>query len=191
MRCDSLEYINERRDSLDQRWYKFLFECNLCPIPLPNIGFNPRYIEYLKLSGFILTGGNTLVNLGGDAPERDNTEIQILEYAIENKMPLLGVCRGMHLIQNYFGVELFQVKNHVNKHHKVQFNNFSIKVNSYHNFGANTSTGDLLVDARSEDGLVEAISHHNLPIKGMMWHPEREEIFSDYDIQTFKEHFQT
>src|SRR3989338_7293484 len=104
---------NERRDSIDQRWYTFLHASGFLPLLIPN---NPdiacNILKLYKPDGILLTGGNDLPHLGGNVFERDKTEIALLEYALNKKLPLLGVCRGMELIQNYFGVKLFKISCH-------------------------------------------------------------------------------
>ncbi len=189
MRVDVHDSIKERRDAIDQRWFHFLEKCYLLPIFLPNNLNYINFIDDLDLDGIILTGGNSLESLGGEAPERDLFEQKILEYMIQNTKPILGVCRGMQIVQNYFGIKLFKVDNHVNKRHPLVFLGHNIEVNSYHNYSATDSIDDLEVLARSEDGIIEAINHKNLSIMGIMWHPEREQTFSDIDINIFRKHF--
>ena len=60
MRIEDLSKNNERRDCIDQRWYNFLDACNLRPILIPNLEYfvSEKYLN--KLSGIILTGGNSL-----------------------------------------------------------------------------------------------------------------------------------
>ncbi len=66
----------ERRDALDQRWFSFLSKCKLLPILIPNCLESAKSIvKLLQLGGVLLTGGNDLSSYGGDAPERDETEV--------------------------------------------------------------------------------------------------------------------
>ncbi|MEI7493886.1 MAG: gamma-glutamyl-gamma-aminobutyrate hydrolase family protein [Alphaproteobacteria bacterium] len=188
MRVEYHSDINERRDALDQRWCQFLRVCNLLPIFLPNEEGSLLHLD--TLHGIILTGGNCLASHGGDAIERDNLEEKLITHAVESHFPLLGVCRGMQMIQSYFGVQLKVVPNHVAVYHNINMNDVSLNVNSYHKYGALDSTNDLMIDAKSEDGVIEAVSHKEFPIRGIMWHPEREKNFSESDIQLFKNHFQ-
>lgn len=189
MRVDVHDSVKERRDAIDQRWFKFLERCYLLPILLPNNLGYINCIDDLELDGIILTGGNSIGTLGGESPERDLFEQKILEYMIQHTKPILGVCRGMQVIQNYFGIKLVKVDNHVNKRHSLVFLGHNLEVNSYHNYGATDSIKDIEVLARCEDGIIEAIEHKNLPIMGIMWHPEREKTFSDVDINIFRKHF--
>ena len=71
-RVEIIESYNERRDCADQRIAEFIKECGFLPIPIPN---NPDIlndaISQIEPCGIILTGGNSLVKYGGNAPERD------------------------------------------------------------------------------------------------------------------------
>jgi len=174
----------ERRDALDQRWFSFLKKCNVIPVILPN-DFNvamPLLKEY-NLDGILFTGGNDLIDYGGDAPERDKTETFLLNYSIEHNIPLLGVCRGMQLIQHFFGIKLEKVKGHTGCRHNILMSRESFEVNSYHNFGTKENNNDEFnILAKAQDGVIEAIKHVKYPICGIMWHPEREYPFLDHDI---------
>ena len=50
------------------------------------------------------------------------------------------------------------------------------------------TTDCLEVLAISSDGVVEAVQHKELPLM-VLWHPEREKLFSNFDIQLFREYF--
>jgi len=189
MRVDRYSSLNQRTDAIDQRWFCFLKKCDLFPVLLPNNDYYTRYIIDLGLDGVIFTGGNSLVKLGGDALERDSFEHSLLEYMIKIEKPVFGVCRGMQVIQNYFGVRLEKISNHASRRHSIEFNNSKMEVNSYHNYGTKYSIDCLKVLSCAQDGVIEVIAHKNLPIMGIMWHPEREEVFSDFDINLFKKHF--
>ncbi len=65
----------ERRDCLDQDWTRFLEACGVLPVVMPNVlGVALALCERADVSGVVLTGGNDLDALGGDAPERDAVE---------------------------------------------------------------------------------------------------------------------
>ena len=109
----------------------------------------------------------------------------------ENNIPLYGFCRGMQSILHYFGNELINVKNHVAVRHTINGNIGIDYVNSYHNQACVKlkDNSKLEVLAQSEDGVIEAIKHKSLPIIATMWHPEREEIYSEKDIKRIRELF--
>lgn len=187
LRVDSLEEYNERRDAIDQRWYKFLSACNLHPFLVPNCDtFGLKLITKINPDLIILTGGNSLEKYGGDAIERDTLEVYILEFAIRNNIPLLGVCRGMQLIQNYFGTSLFKVFNHISTEHEIIFKGEKTTINSFHQYGTDELTDSFNMISSTEDNIIKAIQHKNLPIVGIMWHPERERNFKARDIELVK-----
>ena len=191
MRVENLSEIGEKRDCIDQRWYNFLDACNLQPILIPNSEsfVSQKYLG--EVSGIVLTGGNSLLELGGDAPERDKVENKIIEYAIEKKMPLIGVCRGMQVLQNYYGVPMEKIDCHVGTRHNLAFKGKEININSFHNYGSTTTVDCLKILATCSDGIIEAVQHKGLPFIGIMWHPEREKSFSDFDIRLFGEQFRS
>ena len=87
---------DERRDCLDQEWSRFLAACGLLPLLLPNVAeVALRLCGQIELAGLLLTGGNDLVAVGGDAPERDTTENALLDLAERSRLPVVAVCRGM------------------------------------------------------------------------------------------------
>jgi gamma-glutamyl-gamma-aminobutyrate hydrolase PuuD len=173
----------ERRDCLDQAWTRFLAACGLLPVALPNIpDAAVRLCESIPLSGYVLTGGNDLEVLGGDAPERDATENALLDLADSRNLPVLGVCRGMQVIQHRFAIPLRRVAGHVATRQTIRINGTQTEVNSYHDFGATDSRFPLEVWAWAEDDVVKAVRHTTTPTTGIMWHPERFDPFRQADI---------
>ena len=180
----------ERLDALDQRWCKLLLSCNLLPIILPNnIKYIKKILKKIIIDGVILTGGNTLAKYKGDAKERDTAEYFLLEYTIKKNLPLLGVCRGMQIIQDYFGVALTHVTNHACVKHKINFLQKNLIINSYHCYGAHNTNKNLKVLARSDDKVIEAVKHFQYNITGIMWHPERINPFCIDDKTLLKKIF--
>jgi N5-(cytidine 5'-diphosphoramidyl)-L-glutamine hydrolase len=180
----------ERRDCLDQAWPRFLAACGLVPVVMPNI---PELALTLctgdEIRGLVLTGGNDLVNLGGDAPERDATENALVDMAESQGLPVLGVCRGMQVLQQRSGIQLRRVEGHVTQHQVIAIDGRPVKVNSFHQYGALESRPPLEVWAVADDGVVKAIRHSTSPTLGIMWHPERMDPFSAADIALFRDFF--
>jgi N5-(cytidine 5'-diphosphoramidyl)-L-glutamine hydrolase len=181
----------ERRDCLDQNWSRFLAACGLAPVLLPNV---PELALSLcsehGINGLVLTGGNDLLCLGGDAPERDATERALLDMAEPLSIPVLGVCRGMQLLQERSGMTLRRVEGHVTSLQVVQINGQPRTVNSYHRYAALESRDPLNVWATADDGVVKAVRHATAPIVGIMWHPERMNPFAQPDIKLFRDVFE-
>lgn len=180
----------ERRDCLDQAWTKFLTACGLLPIPLPNVTEAALSLcDTIDIAGLVLTGGNDLAALGGDAPERDRVENALLDSAERRALPVLGVCRGMQVIQQRFGTTLRAVDGHVAQRQVVRIAGESKEVNSFHRFAAFESPPTLAVWAVADDGVIKAVRHTTMPITGIMWHPERSVPFSASDVALFREIF--
>lgn len=192
-RRDNIVGRGEIRDSLDIRWAKILFNLGLLPIPVcSELASSKNYIKELVPNAILLSGGNDL----GESPERDQLETTLLDFAFSNNMPVLGVCRGMQMMNDYLGGELVNVKNHVATTHGLKGKWAKLKgyglVNSYHKQGIKPENvaNSLEVLAVAPDGIVEAVKHSTLPWLGIMWHPERESEVSKVDQELIKEWFE-
>lgn len=181
----------ERRDCLDQAWPRFLAACGLMSLALPNVAEVALALcEQDLIAGLVLTGGNDLASLGGDAPERDAVESALLELAEQRHLPVLGVCRGMQVIQQRFANPLRRVEGHVTPHQTICIEGRHEAVNSYHCYGALESRAPLEAWAVADDGVVKAVRHHSRPITGIMWHPERRTPFAPADVALFRRVFE-
>ena len=156
---------------------------------------NPNLTEILDLcDGFLVTGGNDMdpkyygeINEGlskGVREEHDIIDKEVIEYAVKNKKPLLGICRGHQSINVILGGTLLQDigTSHSNLHDGVPaytIENDVLKfekdiiTNSFHHQAVGKVAPNMKVVAFHKDGTVEAIVHETLPIIGIQWHPER------------------
>lgn len=183
-RVEYIESIDERRDALSQEWVGLAETCGFVPLLLPNdLPTVQMLLMALPVEGFLLTGGNDL----GDAPERDEVERHLIQTAVDGRIPLLGVCRGMQMVLDYFGAPLQRIEGHVRVEHTLDSGD---TVNSFHSWGAVECPIPLIPEARSTDGVLEAVSHRDCPwIRGIMWHPERYHPIRAQDIVRIKEVF--
>jgi putative glutamine amidotransferase len=193
-RVSVVPVYGERRDCLDQAWTRFLTACGLLPVLLPNVTEAALALcEGTGIGGLLLTGGNDLAVLGGDAPERDAVENALLDWAQRKRLPVLGVCRGMQVIQQRYDVALRRVEGHVAPRQVIRIEGEPVEVNSYHHFGAHFgklgTRPPLEVWAVAGDGVVKAIRHSAEPVTGIMWHPERCAPFSPADVELFRRVF--
>ena len=181
----------ERRDCLDQAWPRFLAACGLLPLAVPNVTeVALAMLRDANVAGLVLTGGNELAALGGDAPERDATENALLDAAEARGVPVLAVCRGMQLLQQRCAIPLLRVEGHVTPRQNIRIDGQPAEVNSYHRFAASESRPPLDVWAVAADGVVKAVRHSARPITGIMWHPERNTPFAAADVSLFRRAFE-
>ena len=181
----------ERRDCLDQAWPRFLHACGLSPLPIPNVPeVALEMFRRTDLAGLVLTGGNDLAAVGGNAPERDRTENALVDEAESRGLPVLAVCRGMQLIQHRHGIALSRIEGHVAPRQTIAIRGKETEVNSYHCFGARETRPPLDVWAVAGDGVIKAVRHASRPTTGIMWHPERNSPFAADDIALFRRVFE-
>lgn len=189
-RVEIVKSYGERRDCADQNIPRFIEACGYLPVPVPNVGsIAKEMMVQLEPAGVILTGGNSLEKYGGDAPERDHTEKEMLDVALERGIPVYGFCRGMQMIADYYGCVLEEVPGHVAMHHRLLGDLGALVVNSFHNQGCRSVKPPLRALAWTEDGVIEAICCEERHVLGTMWHPERETEFREEDIKRVQELF--
>ncbi len=190
-RVEIIESYGERRDCADQNIPRFLAACGYLPVPVPNIwSIAKEMLMHWNMAGIVLTGGNSLAKYGGNAPDRDVLEKNMLDFALKQEKPVYGFCRGMQVIVDYFGCHLENVTGHVAVWHKVAGEAGAVEVNSFHNQACFSVQPPLEALAQAEDGVIEAVCCREKNILGTMWHPERENPFADADIQRVKKLFE-
>ena len=199
--CQALGY-QEARDGLARDWYHFLqqLDWGWDWVLLPNLGTQSvAYAQAQHIEGLILTGGEDL----GVDPLRDESELALLNHAMLQRWPVLGICRGMQLIQRFFGGELVVDggEHHVATRHAVSLSRdlpwsgenpeLCWEVNSYH---ANRIPQPLPVCLQTlaidTDGYCEAFFHQNMKLAGIMWHPERGVFCPEFDRQLCRRLFE-
>jgi gamma-glutamyl-gamma-aminobutyrate hydrolase PuuD len=180
-RQDRVSGRNEVRDSLDSQLVLFLSQLGFIPLPVPNnLSSVKDFFREIRPAGLVLSGGNTL----GENPDRDATENQLLELARDARLPVLGICRGMQMLNHFEGGTLQRIAGHLGKRHEITSQrtaSFNRVVNSFHDYAINELAKEFTVEATSSDGIIEAISHVEVPWLGIMWHPERENPFDEAD----------
>lgn len=195
-RVDYISSHEEQRDALDQRWISLMLAAKFLPVPVANNLHCVKFmLEHDHFDGLLLTGGNSLVAFDGNSSARDDVECYLLEWAIRYRKPVLGVCRGMQLIQQYYQIPLEPVPDHigVQKHFEVvaddkiaQMYRSLKSVSVFHRVGCYLSQPPLKTIAKTAENVIMAIRHEALPVYGVMWHPEREERSREKHIEYLK-----
>ncbi|GAA1918935.1 gamma-glutamyl-gamma-aminobutyrate hydrolase family protein [Microbacterium aoyamense] len=128
-------------------------------------------------------------------PDRDEWELALYRGAEERRMPVLAICRGLQLVNvarggtlhqhlpEALGTERFRIGGGVFATNTVSVDADSrlaglvgagdLDVHSYHHQGIDRLGDGLVVTARTDDGLVQAIeSAGDGYLVGVQWHPE-------------------
>ena len=163
----------------------------------PVVSLHPESVY--SFDGLILPGGGDIcpsyfnqpvIDTRKSDPDLDRLQFHILYQFLHTHKPVLGICKGMQLINVFFGGDLNQHTDSENLHqwkgedqwHETVAAKHSVletlygtyfKVNSAHHQSIDTIGQDLSIVQTSADGVVEAIQHDRLPILGVQWHPER------------------
>ncbi len=161
------------------------------------------------LDGFLFTGGpdvhpflfgeETQAHCGNVSPARDQMEISLLPMIMELRKPVLGICRGIQVLNIALGGNIWQdIPSQVTREfplaHSQPFSydmpchtvaltegsllariseSSSIKVNSMHHQAVRDLAPGLIASAYSPDHLIEALEMTDYPFFiGVQWHPE-------------------
>lgn len=119
-------------------------------------------------------------------PARDAAELALLKQFISARLPVLGICRGMQVLNVFLGGTLIQdLPGHStaggrDRLHHVRAIASPLDlwgreplVNSAHHQAVDRLGSGLQAVQWAPDGTVEAICHQSLPVWGVQWHPER------------------
>ena len=118
---------------------------------------------------------------------RDGRELALVDEFLRAGKPVVGICRGLQLLNVYFGGTLRQhIEGHsqidgVDRLHAIntapgllrELYGTRCTVNSAHHQAIWRLGTGLQVFACAEDGTVEAVGHRTLPVFAVQWHPER------------------
>ena len=161
-----------------------------------------------RVDGILFTGGGDIApsaygatpeeSIRGVSLERDTFEFELVRRAHERKMPVMGICRGMQVINVALGGTLIQdLPSHTGVHdhdvagegvytphlHAMVDENTRLSsvvgaglhsINSIHHQAVEDLGEGLTVVASAIDGTIEAIDHEDMgwPFIAVQWHPE-------------------
>ncbi len=155
----------------------------------------------LSCAGLVLCGGGDpdsalfgQENRGSDPPDpvRDAAELALLRTFLAARRPILGICRGVQMLNISLGGTLIQnlppqvLPFHGRSEHDLVhplrtapgsliFRLYGPRfcVNSAHHQAVDRVGAGLVPTAWSEGGLPEVLEHRELPVLGVQFHPER------------------
>ena len=200
-------------DVMNQRYYIAVALAGGAPVLIPLLDDEPDALEgaYEACDGILIPGGVDMdpanfaesphERLGRTDPARDRVEMQLTRWAVRDRKPLLGLCRGLQVINvtlggtlhqdlesqypdairhDYFPTHGFE-RSHLA--HEVELTRGSrlrrlmeldrIRVNSMHHQGIKALATTLTASAVAPDGLIEAVeSVDDHFLIGVQWHPE-------------------
>jgi len=121
---------------------------------------------------------------------RDELEFKVFDIFYAAGKPIIGICRGMQVINVALGGTLWQdlpfqcglshsaPEGAEPMVHTITFTDGkTAKVNSYHHQAVRRIGNGLVVTARSDDGMSEALEDETRKIRAVQWHPEKEGCF--------------
>jgi putative glutamine amidotransferase len=205
--------FNDEKVNLGLSYSRALYTCGALPVVLCPTD-DKEVISQLaeRFDGVVFTGGIDI------SPEfygesfchektevsraRDLFELSLFKAFYERKKPILGICRGIQLINVALGGTLFQhIENHSGVNHTVRVsgrllalseNKNEIITNSTHHQALKDLGKNLEIVARAEDGFVEGVCDFSggRYLLGVQFHPEKsfaEDSFSRAIIRDFVE----
>jgi putative glutamine amidotransferase len=213
---------------MNQRYYYAATEAGGVPWMVPLLARDPDTLRliYDRLDGVLLAGGVDMhprtfgakphPRLGNTDADRDEVELTLARWALDDGKPLFGLCRGLQVINVAQGGTLVQDIQaecpDAIKHdyfptagfardylaHDVTLTDGTrlaavlggprVTVNSMHHQGVRELGRELVAAARASDGLIEAVERPGDAFAvGVQWHPEMLEATDPKTRQLFVE----
>ena len=199
----------DNNSKLAENYYKSVVAVGGVPVIIP-VTDDLATIEAIvgRLDGILLSGGGDMhpryyneepIPENGTPDElRDRYDVALIKSAVEYQLPVLGICRGMQVINTVFGGSLYQDINvqyadkkpmchSQNEERSVTTQTASVvadsllysivncntlPINSIHHQAVKRTADGFRAVAFADDGICEAIESLYYPILGVQWHPE-------------------
>jgi putative glutamine amidotransferase len=194
----------------NQSYVDAVIRAGAAPLLIPNVTDRTLLRTlYDLVDGLLLSGGGDIdPNYYGESRheacgipdlERDETELALIRWAIEEGKPLLAICRGIQVVNVALGGTLYQDLQaqapEAERHdwspgyprdyiaHSVSISPQTrlgrivgadpLPVNSFHHQAIKHVAPELTVTARAPDQIIEAVEGKGHPfVVGVQWHPE-------------------
>jgi putative glutamine amidotransferase len=172
-----------------------------------------------KVDALLLGGGSDVTpaiyggeadNAGGTNRQRDEFEIRLILSAVGRNMPILGVCRGIQILNVAHGGTIRNLRDDENLSdlHGIDMDSFSAhqvkiiegthlarmvgggehQINSFHGQAVGVPGTDLRICAAAPDGVIEGIERADRKfVIGIQWHPEIDSLADKSALVLFEE----
>lgn len=196
------------RQFVTSPYVEAISEAGGIPIVIPYHDNNEYFSGYFRLcNGFLFCGGGDISPLlfgedlitekGSTDWKSDNFHISFMKQVLTRKIPVLGICRGMQVLNLALGGTIYQdislrpeqSLNHMqlssdrsDVSHRLLISKSSMlhkicgnirAVNSFHHQCIHSLGETLTASASAPDGIIEAIESSAFPFAiGLQWHPE-------------------
>lgn len=168
----------DHHDSFTYNLYQYFLELD-APV---------KVIRVDELAGLVGTPSALILSPGPGHPAKAEATLKLLK-TYHQKIPILGICLGHQIIAHFFGATVMKSPYPVHgKSYPITHTRENIfydipspyTVTRYHSLAVSRETlgSPLKVTAETADGIVMGISHRELPIFGVQFHPEA--ILSEY-----------
>jgi putative glutamine amidotransferase len=209
--CTTIEVTRwPTRQGQNQSYIRAVVRAGAAPLLIPHVTSKARLRAlYEVLDGLLLPGGGDVdparygearhEKCGAVSPERDETELTLARWAVDDGKPLLAICRGIQVLNVALGGSLYQdieaqapgadrhdwnpgyPRDHLP--HPVAITpetklahivvNTSLPVNSLHHQAIKEIAPGLTVTAHAPDQIIEGVEVAGHPfVVGVQWHPE-------------------
>lgn len=208
MSCSQNGFGDVSRQYVNASYISAVEEAGAVPFIIPVSSRHDKNRKLIDLcDGLLFPGGedidprcygeNPHPNLGEIRPEVDEFLFHSLLYALEQRKPALGICKGMQMMVVAMGGSLYQdiysqrecetflhcqSGRRTYGLHQVQIERDSrlcqilgteqLVTNSMHHQSVRVLGKGLRVSAQTEDGIVEAVESPDGRLIGVQWHPE-------------------
>ncbi len=197
---------------MNQRYVHAVMTAGGVPVLIPLLAEDPATLRaiYDRIDGLLVPGGVDIdpayyrtprhEKLGRLDPARDTSEVVMTRWAVKEGKPMLGLCRGLQILNVAFGGSLWQdltderpgslkhdyfptagwARDHKAHHVEVKHDSrlgealvdVDVPVNSMHHQGIRDLGYGLIPTAWAPDGLIEAAEATDGFAVGVQWHPE-------------------
>lgn len=200
--------LGQERAYVNCSYFDVIVQAGGIPLLLPFVeSESVARAQMEQIDGLLLSGGidvNPLIygeephpDLGPIFPKRDTHELHLIQIARETNKPILGICRGLQLLNAAFGGSLYQdiphmtnteiqhsqkVQKHISTHTvdlkqgtllQEIFGTSTLLTNSLHHQAIKQLAPAFVVNACTKDGIIEGIESRENPfILAVQWHPE-------------------